>query len=114
MTGIDLQAMAQRLRAELADLEALRAASAEARDTVRLDQQSVGRLSRMDALQSQAMAKAAEQRRRARIWMIKAALQRIDEGEFGICEECGEDIPTGRLDIDPVVALCVPCASARS
>lgn len=113
MTGIDLDAIAQRLRDELTDLEALSAGSAAARDTVRLDQQSVGRLSRMDALQGQAMAKASEQRRRVRISMIKAALQRIDEGDYGICDECGENIPAGRLDIDPVVALCVPCASAR-
>jgi len=101
------------LVAELADLEALSETSSEARETVVLDQQSVGRLSRMDAMQGQAMAKAAEQRRRARVSMIKAALQRLDDGEYGECEECGEPIPAGRLAIDPTVTACVACASAR-
>ena len=108
-----LSNMRQRLLDELAEIESLSETSAEARGTVTLDQQSVGRLSRMDAMQSQAMAKASEHRRRARISMIKAALQRIEEGDYGICEDCGEDIPAGRLDIDPTVTACVGCASAR-
>ena len=98
---------------ELAELKALRESSSEARETVALDQQSVGRLSRMDAMQGQAMAKASEQRRRARVSMIKAALQRLDDGEYGECEECGEPIPAGRIAIDPTVTACVACASAR-
>lgn len=113
MTGPELEKMRERLLAELAEIEALSETSAEARSTVTLDQQSVGRLSRMDAMQGQAMARASEQRRRARISMIKAALQRIDEGDYGICEECEEDIPAGRLEIDPVVATCVKCAANR-
>ncbi len=110
---MDDDAIRAALQARRAELEELRETSAESRQVVTLDQQSVGRLSRMDAMQGQAMAKASEQRRRARVSMIKAALQRIEEGDYGICEECEEDIPAGRLEIDPVVRTCVKCAASQ-
>lgn len=84
--------------------------SAQARETVALDQQSVGRLSRMDALQQQAMAQATERHRAAEITRIDKALIRMDEGEYGICENCGEEIAAKRLEIDPAANLCVRCA----
>ncbi len=90
-------------------LELSAGASAERRP-VELDQQSVGRLSRMDALQVQAMAKAVESRRRGRLTLIDAALRRLDEGDYGTCSECGEDIPARRLAIDPTIARCIDCA----
>ena len=74
-----------------------------------LEQQSVGRLSRQDALQQQAMAKAQEQRRGAEIRRIDAALKRLEEGDFGYCDECGEEIAARRLDIDPTTLRCVDC-----
>ncbi len=84
--------------------------AAEDRGTVTLDQQSVGRLSRMDALQRQAMAQAQSRRRQTRLSRINAALQRIEEEEFGYCQDCGEDIPPARLDLDVTATLCVSCA----
>lgn len=85
-------------------------ASAASRQVVELDQQAVGRLSRMDALQGQAMQKGLEARRAARHRAIAAALQRIEEGEFGFCEDCGEFIGHGRLGVDACVSRCVGCA----
>ncbi len=82
----------------------------DGQNTVALDQQSVGRLSRMDALQQQAMAKATQARRGQMRQRIEAALVRMDEGEFGYCSECGEDIPIKRLDLDPTVPTCITCA----
>lgn len=79
--------------------------------TVQLDQQMVGRLSRMDAIQQQAMAKAANQRREGEVQRLKAALLRIDEDEFGYCEDCGEDIEHKRLEISPTTTRCMPCLS---
>ena len=84
--------------------------SAEDRNTVVLDQQSVGRLSRMDAMQRQAMAQATARRRQERETRIAAALRRIEEDEFGFCQDCGEDIDLKRLNLDPTVPLCVSCA----
>lgn len=92
------------------ELEELSEISEEARATVTLDQQSVGRLSRMDALQGQAMAQASERQRRADIQRILAALQRLDEDEYGYCVECGDEIAEKRLAVDPAAAFCINCA----
>lgn len=85
--------------------------AAEWRKPVELDQQSVGRLSRMDAMQQQAMADAEARRRQSDIARIDAALKRIEEGEFGWCLTCGEQIAEQRLDIDPMATQCIACAS---
>ena len=74
------------------------------------DQQVQGRLSRMDALQGQAMAQATIQRRRVEIAQIDAALRRMEAGEFGYCVECGDDIAPKRLELNPAIARCVDCA----
>lgn len=99
------------LEAEKTALEAVDAASSDGRRTVELDQQSVGRLSRMDALQGQAMAKAVGLKRQARLKRIDAALRRIAEDDYGYCRDCGEDIPAARLAIDPAIERCIGCAS---
>jgi DnaK suppressor protein len=107
---LDLQAIKQALEAERDDLLHVSDASAEEQRPVELDQQSVGRLSRMDALQVQAMAQALDARRQGRLLRIEAALRRLDAGDFGFCEECGDDIPAKRLEIDPATERCVDCA----
>ncbi len=110
--GVDLKLFRQRLIERQKELAALSDAAMDARKPVELDQQSVGRLSRQDALQQQAMANAQEARRIAELRKIKGALKRIDEGEFGWCAECGEAIDARRLDIDPTAMQCAPCAVA--
>jgi DnaK suppressor protein len=80
------------------------------RAPVELDQQSVGRLSRMDALQVQAMAKESERRRLDEVRRIDAALNRLDEGEYGYCVTCGEDIAPKRLAFDRSIPTCIDCA----
>jgi len=84
----------------------------EAEQTVELDQGRVGRLSRMDAMQAQAMSKETGRRRRDALRRVEAALRRIEEGDYGYCLECGETIAAARLDIDPSAQLCIRCASA--
>lgn len=85
--------------------------AAEWRKPVELDQQSVGRLSRMDAMQQQQMADAEARRRKSDIARIDAAMKRIEESEFGWCLSCGEEIATKRLEIDPMATQCIACAS---
>lgn len=103
------------LRASLVvRLEALRITSestADNRRPVELDQTSVGRLSRMDAMQVQAMALATERRRHDEARRVEAAISRIDAGEYGACISCGEDIPAKRLGVDPIIPTCIGCAS---
>ena len=84
----------------------------QAEQTVELDQARVGRLSRMDAMQAQAMSKETGRLRRQKLLQIEAALQRIENDEYGYCGECGGDIVTGRLDADPTALFCIQCASA--
>ncbi|MEK9855548.1 MAG: TraR/DksA C4-type zinc finger protein [Rhodobiaceae bacterium] len=98
---------------EIDELRALSDASREGRAPVELDQQSVGRLSRMDAMQQQSMDVAREERRRQRLAVLAAALRRLDGGEYGYCLACGEDILPQRLEIDPAVTLCVSCQGGR-
>jgi len=52
-------------------------------------------------------------RERRLIRKIQAALQRIDDGSYGICEECGEDIGVPRLKARPVTKLCINCKSKQ-
>ncbi|MEE2525622.1 TraR/DksA C4-type zinc finger protein [Hyphobacterium sp. HN65] len=100
----------QRLLALKEELLALSSGSGDDRKPVELDQQSVGRLSRQDSLQVQAMAKAADARRAMALRRIEAALRRVDEGDYGWCVECGEEIAPKRLESDPAAPRCAACA----
>jgi DnaK suppressor protein len=100
-----------RLEQMLSDLLKLRETSSQDREVVQLDQQSVGRLSRMDAIQVQQMALAADRQRKVQISRIQRALKQLEDGEFGYCVTCGNEIPDGRLEADPAAHLCVACAT---
>jgi len=110
MTAIDEDTARARLLALKQEILSLSQSAAEDRKPVGLDQQSVGRLSRQDSLQVQAMAKAAEARRAGELKRIEAALARLAEGEYGYCAECGEAIEPRRLEIDPAAPRCAGCA----
>ena len=94
------------------ELQQLLENDAEAAQPVTLDQQSVGRVSRIDAIQQQQMALANRQQARALQQQIEAALQRIQTGEFGDCLHCGEAIAAARLQVQPWASLCIACQSA--
>lgn len=109
--AIDTATAKQHLLTRKAELEELRRISGAARDAVALDQQSVGRLSRMDAMQQQAMAQATERQRARELAEIDVALRRIDAGEYGYCAACDEAIAEKRLENNPAASLCIACAS---
>jgi len=100
-----------RITALLQELEEDDARGQTGQATVALDQQAIGRLSRQDALQSQAMARATHARRDIERRRLRTALARIETGEFGYCEDCGEEIAEGRLEIDPAATRCISCAN---
>lgn len=110
---LDFNRFRQRLEARREELRALQDISAGSRDAVELDQSSVGRVSRIDALQQQQMALATERQRSAELSRIESALQRIEELCYGYCLVCDESIALKRLEFDPSLATCVGCA-ARS
>ncbi len=105
-----ISAMQTELLAEQRALrEQLELATASS-ETVALDQQKVGRLSRMDAMQQQAMAKAESARAKRQLACVAAALARIQSDDYGYCLECDEPIAKGRLQANPSASLCINCA----
>jgi len=113
MNPPELDDWRRRVEQQIAELTESSAQSRESQAPVELDQTRQGRLSRMDAMQGQAMAQATDARRRRHISELKAALERIRKGQFGACDECGEKIAEARLKSDPAITLCIDCASER-
>ena len=103
----------ERLLALQAEISGVTDMSEAASKPVTLDQTSVGRLSRMDAMQGQAMAQATHARRAEQLRATQAALVRLDNDEYGLCLECDEEIDPKRLDVNPAAALCIRCAESR-
>ncbi|MBY8965938.1 TraR/DksA C4-type zinc finger protein [Algiphilus sp. NNCM1] len=102
----ELHALAQQLS------EALSRSDASA-STVELDQTRVGRVSRGDALQQQAMAQAGRRVLQQRLNAVHAALQRLQQGFYGYCVDCEEAVALARLQRQPEAARCIACQSAR-
>ncbi|MGH1477220.1 MAG: TraR/DksA family transcriptional regulator [Geminicoccales bacterium] len=107
LTQATIEALLQQRRLEILTLIADH--SEESRP-VDLGRTRVGKLSRMDALQSQAMAQETERRRQQELTRIDQALKRLADDEYGECLECGKPIAQKRLTFDPSVALCIDCA----
>ena len=106
----DIVVLRKKIIDEMVALDKLRKQARDSRAPVCLDQQSVGRLSRMDAMQQQAMNIANDTRRQHRQKALTAALQRIEIGKYGYCHNCDDVIGLGRLSIDPAVSVCLNCA----
>lgn len=107
---MDPQEPRRRLLELKKQLESDEAATAEDRRPVELDQACVGRLSRMDAMQQQAMAQETARRRQRQLAAVEGALGRVAAGEYGYCFVCGEEIEPGRLAVDPTNTRCIRCA----
>ncbi len=110
LSSEQIQVLKDRLLQLRQDLLALEQTAKNASSTVTLDQTRVGRLSRMDALQGQAMSQERDRRRQLELQKISAALQRIEEGDYGYCVQCEEAIALKRIEFDPAVPLCIECA----
>jgi len=110
--AIDLIQFKQRLLELRTEINGLVELVEGAIQPVELDQNRVGRLSRMDAIQGQAMAQASAARQQQQLANIGAALERIERGDYGRCLECDKPIASARLMMDPTVELCIVCAAA--
>ncbi len=107
---IDLELFKNRLLQQQKELLEFVETGNDAAKTVELDQTRVGRLSRMDALQGQAMSLEIKRRRQIELQKITAALRRIKDGDYGYCNACDEEIAIKRLEINPATAQCISCA----
>ena len=101
--GIDLSNLRLKLQEDLELAE-------EGSQPVTLDQQAVGRVSRIDAIQQQQMHAASVDRIRSRLKLIDSALQRLEANSYGLCMKCEESIPFKRLKVRPESLNCVDCA----
>ena len=97
------------LERQLAKLEKSMTVTDEALKTVELDQGAVGRLSRMDSLQNQSLAKGLRERENIRLALIQEALQRLDAGTYGVCTACGDPVAAERLVVFPESGTCAQC-----
>jgi len=95
-----------------AELKQLSETGDDMAKTVELDQSRVGRLSRMDAMAGQAMSQESQRRRTLLLKQIDHALIKMDQGNYGECEECLESINPQRLALNPAAPLCILCAAA--
>ena len=93
------------------ELEQSLSASGESAKTVDLDE-PIGRLSRMDAMQQQKMAMANRQNIQIRQHQVRAALVAIEDGEYGECRKCGDEIGYPRLSVRPEAPFCVTCQAS--
>ena len=71
---------------------------------------AIGRLTRMDAINSKSINEAAQEKSKNTLSQLERALAGIDNPDFGLCRECEEQIPFARLMILPEANLCVECA----
>jgi DnaK suppressor protein len=81
-------------------------------EPVVLDQQSIGRVSRIDAITQQQIAKAAERQAIEKIKQLHAAQLKISDDDYGWCEACGDAIGFARLSVQPEVIKCLRCQQA--
>lgn len=109
LTADQVDELRAELERQLRKLEKSMEVSEEAVRPVELDQTAVGRLSRMDSLMSQGMAKNLQERERVELARIQEAFRRLEDGSYGICSKCGAPIPFGRLMVFPEAPTCQAC-----
>jgi DnaK suppressor protein len=112
LTPPQLAELEQELRRQLERLERSMRATDRSAEPVELDQTAVGRLSRIDSLQSQGMARNLQERERIKLAHIHGALNRIEDASYGLCVECGNEMPFGRLYVVPETPTCAGCGDA--
>lgn len=105
----DLEAAKTRLEAELAELQD-RLTRLDRDLSEPPDADSSERAVQMEddeALEAQAALVSRE------IASVRRALERVEDGSYGVCTNCGDDISEQRLEVRPEAALCIDCASGK-
>ncbi len=74
---------------------------------------SLGRLTRMEALNDKGVNEHVLAQSRQTLERLKNALTRIDDGKYGLCVRCGKEIPIERLRYVPEALICVPCSEKK-
>jgi len=112
LTAKQIKLLSNQLKLKAKELEAQVEDSRKNAEPVTLDQQSVGRVSRIDAIQQQQMAMANREQSILLQNQVSAALRRVESEEYGFCLQCGEPIGFARLEAQPFTSHCLDCQSA--
>ncbi len=110
MTEQELEQFRKQLQEQKAEFLETLSGSLKSAEGMELDQQRVGRLSRMDAIQSQCISQAANRRIKVELQQIDTALDRIHRGQYGRCQTCDREISVPRLEAYPSAPFCINCA----
>jgi DnaK suppressor protein len=111
LTADQIAELTGELERIVAKLERSMRTTEEAMRPVQLDQSAVGRLSRIDSLQNQGLTRNLQEREQAKLGQVVTAFQRLEDGTYGTCTECGGDIPFERLQIFPETPTCSSCSA---
>jgi len=106
-----LESLGEALRTLRTELRASLAASEDAKPVS--PDRAIGRLTRQDAMLAQQMTLELRRRNKGRLGQIEAALRRIEEGVYGCCVRCEEEIGEARLKVRPETPVCIQCAENR-
>jgi DnaK suppressor protein len=110
LTDAELKALEAKLRVLLAELDTTIESALESVQPVELDQAAIGRVSRIDAIQQQSLAKASREALKIRRSQATRALTAIADGDYGFCRRCEEPIGYRRLAANPETPFCLGCA----
>lgn len=113
LTDDQRESLAEALRTLKERLSATLDGQGDAAKPVELDQTKMGRVSRIDAIQQQEMARSAEASARQRLALVRRALEALEEDEYGYCRLCEEPIAFRRLQARPESPFCVECQGKR-
>lgn len=113
LSATDTTRLERALDALIVSLERALSESAASARIVELDQPAIGRVSRIDAIQQQKMTEANRTAQQSRLQLAKAARHRLEEGEYGDCLACGEEVGLARLQARPESLYCIECQKAR-
>ncbi len=109
LTPEQLATLREALLTLKSELETTIKRSTEAAKPVTLDQQAIGRVSRIDAIQQQKMVEANRHRQKLRLSQVKQALDAMTQEEYGECRRCEEPIGFARLQARPESPICLAC-----
>lgn len=107
----ELQALKGEIERQLERLERSMRVTDEGLKPVELNPAVVGRLSRIDELQNQALLENLHEREQIKLGGLLKALRRMELGVYGLCVECEGEIPVERLLVFPETATCVGCSA---
>ena len=109
LTAGQLGELREELDRQLEKLKRSMRVTDEALRPIELDQTAVGRLSRIDSLQNQGLAKNLHEREQVKLALLLEALKRMEAGAYGVCTRCGGQIPFERLFVFPETPECGGC-----